>query len=179
MRAVTAITIAVFASISLAACGGSGSSNGGGGTAGGEIGETRVIHYAGYGDGMGKEDIAVTLLQVVPSASSSEQGFGPDSGDQLVAVQLRVKNLSSAPYSDSTSDCVTATDAAADQSVPPQEDSPVTVGPAFPDIVDLTPGGSVTGVLTFEIGSSDSLSAVHFDPSQGDGGSPIATWKLN
>jgi hypothetical protein len=179
MRAVTAITIAVFASISLAACGGSGSSNGGGGgTTGGAIGETRTIHYAGYGDGMGKEDIAVTLLQIVPSASSSEQGFGPESGDQLVAVQLRVKNLSSAPYSDSTSDCVTATDAA-DQSIPPQEDSPVTVGPAFPGIVDLTPGGSVTGVLTFEIGSGDSLTAVHFDPSRGDGGSPIATWKVN
>lgn len=170
MRAVTAITIAVLASSSLAACGGS--------TGGGGIGETRTIHYAGYGDGMGKEDIAVTLLQIVPSASSSEQGFGPESGDQLVAVQLRVKNLSSAPYSDSTSDCVTATDAA-DQSIPPQEDSPVTVGPAFPGIVDLTPGGSVTGVLTFEIGSGDSLAAVHFDPSRGDGGSPIATWKVN
>jgi hypothetical protein len=177
MRAVTAITIAVLASISLAACG-SGSSNGGGGTTGGEIGETQTIHYAGYGDGVGKEDIAVTLLQVVPSASSSEQGFGPDSGDQLVAVQLRVKNLSSAPYSDSASDCVTATEAA-DQIIPPQEDSPVTVGPAFPDTVDLTPGGSVTGVVTFEIGSGDSLAAVHFDPSRGDGGSPIATWKVN
>jgi hypothetical protein len=173
MRAVIAITIAVLASISLAACGGSGSSNGGG-----AIGETRTIHYAGYGAGVGKEDIAVTLLQVVPSASSSEQGFGPDSGDQLVAVQLRVKNLSSAPYSDPTSDCVTATDAA-DQSIQPQEDSPVTVGPAFPDIVDLTPGASVTGVVTFEIGSGDSLAAVHFDPSQGDGRGPIATWKVN
>jgi hypothetical protein len=178
MRAVTAITIAVLASISLAACGGSGSSNGGGSTAGGDNGETRTIHYAGYGDGMGKEDIAVTLLQVVPSASSSEQGFGPESGDQLVAVQLRVKNLSSAPYSAPASDCVTATDAA-DQSIPPQEDSPVTVGPAFPGIVDLTPGGSVTGVVTFEIGTSDSLAAVDFDPSQGDGGGPIATWKVN
>jgi hypothetical protein len=178
MRAVTAITIAVLASISLAACGGGGSSNDGGSTVGGDIGKTQTIHYAGYGDGMGKEDIAVTLLQIVPSASSSEQGFGPESGDQLVAVQLRVKNLSSAPYSDSTSDCVTATDAA-DQSISPEEDSPVTAGPAFPGIVDLTPGGSVTGVLTFEIGSGDSLAAVHFDPSQGDGGSPITTWKVN
>jgi hypothetical protein len=37
----------------------------------------------------------------------------------------------------------------------------------------------VAGVLTFEIGSGDSLAAVHFDPSRGDGGSPIATWKVN
>jgi hypothetical protein len=175
MRAVSAITIAVLASIPLAACAGS---NGGRPVGGGEIGQTRTIHYAGYGAGVGKEDIAVTLLQVVPSASSSEQGFGPDSGDQLVAVQLRIKNLSSAPYSDSTSDCVTATDAA-DQSIQPEDDSPVTVGPAFPGMLDLTPGGSVTGVLTFEIGSGDSLAAVHFDPSQGGGGSPIATWKVN
>jgi hypothetical protein len=175
MRTVTAITIAVLASISLAACG---SISNGGSTAGGGIGETRTIHYAGYGNGVGKEDIAVTLLQVVPSASSSEQGFGPDSGDQLVAVQLRIKNLSSAPYSDATSDCVTATDAA-DQNIQPEEDSPVTVGPAFPGIVDLTPGGSVTGVVTFEIGTSDSLAAVDFDPSQGGGGAPIATWKVN
>ena len=60
----------------------------------------------------------MTLLKVVPSASSSGQGFGPNSGDQWVAVEISIKNLAQAPYSDSPNDDVTAVDAAG-MSIPP------------------------------------------------------------
>jgi hypothetical protein len=163
MRAITVASIAVLASIAVAACGvtsttSSTTSNStvSKSTGGKGIGITRDLTYDG-------EDIAVTLLKVVPSASSSESGFGPDSGDRWVAMQFQIKNLAQAPYADSPGDDFQAIDAAG-KTILAQDDAPTTAGSSFSDQVALTTGGTVTGVATFEIGSGDTIKTVEFIP---------------
>jgi hypothetical protein len=179
MRSITAASIAVVASVAVAACGstsstGSKSTSGNStvsnstfsnstvsqSTAGKGIGITRDLTYDG---GQPAEDIAVTLLKVIPSASSAASGFGPGSGDRWVAMQFQVKNLARAPYTDSPAQDFEAIDAAG-QTILAQDDAPTTAGPSFPGQVALTPGETVTGVVTFEIGSGDTIPTVEFIP---------------
>jgi Domain of unknown function (DUF4352) len=172
LRPITAVTIAALA-VALAACeSNTGTSQSSSSTSSTsvttDIGKTRTLTYPGYGNGVGQEDVAVTVIKVVPSPSSSEQGFGPAPGDQWVAVQISVKNLDSAPYTDSPNDSMTAIDAAG-QSVAPADDAPTTVGPQFPDQLALTTGSTATGVVTFQVPSGDQITAVQFAPGEGQG----------
>jgi hypothetical protein len=179
MRPTTAVSTAALAAAALAAYGLNGctstSQSGCGhtsrpGTA--CVGDTLTLTYTG---GLAKEDIAVTVVKVVPSASSSEFGFGPESGDQWVAVQIQIKNLAAAPYTDGPNDYVTAVDAAG-QSVPAQEDAPTTVGPEFSDRLALTTGSTATGVVTFEVPSGDKITKVLFTP--GGDGTDVGKWTV-
>jgi hypothetical protein len=43
--------------------------------------------------GSPNQDIAVTVVKVVLSPSSSEDGFGPEPGDQWVAVEIRITSV--------------------------------------------------------------------------------------
>jgi hypothetical protein len=187
MRPIATLTIAALAAVALAACSGPGpstsaststsqacsGSTAASGTA--RAGDTLTLTAPGY-RGVGKEDIAVTLVKVVPSASSSEAGFGPSSGDLWVAVLLCVKNLASVPYLDSPNNSLTAVDAAG-QNVPAQEDAPTTVGPEFSDRMALTTGNSSSGVVTFELPSGDKIITVQFAPAEGDG-TDVGTWTV-
>jgi hypothetical protein len=186
MTAVTtsaAITTTALAAIALAACSSSppspsnptsqacSGSTAASGTA--SVGNTLTLTAS---DDQGNEDIAVTVVKVVPSASSSEAGFSPDSGDQWVAVEFCIKNLASAPYVDSPNESVAAVDAAG-QSVPAQDDAPTTVGPAFADALALTKGESSTGVITFQVPTGDKIITVQFTPEDGTG-TDVGKWTV-
>jgi hypothetical protein len=176
MRPITAVTSAALAALALVACGSNSSTTGSAG--GPDIGKTLTLTYPGYGDGQGKEDIAVTVVKVVPSASSSEQGFSPESGDIWVAVEIQVKNLASVPYTDTPNDCMTAIDAAG-QSVAPEDDAPTTVGQQFPDKLALTKGETSTGVVTFQVPTGDTIKTVKFVPGGTDGdGTDVGKWTV-
>src|ERR1035438_5952795 len=110
VRQIIAVAIAVLASVALAACGSGvnistnhhivvpGTTS---------IGETLTLTASGAGSGDANEDIAVTVVKMVLSPSSSEAGFAPSPGDQWVAFEIRIKNLDSAPYGDSPNDSMT------------------------------------------------------------------------
>jgi hypothetical protein len=177
-RPITAATLAIVA---LAGCSSSGTSDvgGSGGSSGtvltgGDIGVTRTL--TGSTMGSPNEDIAVTVVKVVLAPSSSEYGFGPGPGEQWVAVEVRIKNLSSGPYIDSPSDCVNAVDAA-NQSITADEDAPTSVGPQFADRVTLTAGSSVVGVVAFSVSNGDKLEKLQFVPEQGTG-TDVGNWAL-
>lgn len=179
VRQIIAVAIAVLASVALAACGSGGStgtiqSTTVPGTT--SIGETLTLTAPSEGSGDASEDIAVTLVKMVLSPSSSEAGFAPSPGDQWVAFEIRIKNLDSAPYVDSPNDSMTAVDAAG-QSTPPAEDAPTTVGPQFSEQLALTTGSTADGVVTFQVPSGDKITMVQFAPDGGDG-TDVGKWTV-
>jgi hypothetical protein len=189
MRRMTAVTIAALATLALAACSSSSTStnsnsNGNSQTCSGSTttsgtartGDTLTLTAPDGSANNKNEDIAVTVVQVVPSATSAEAGFAPSSGDQWVAVELCVKNLASAPYVDSPNDSVTAIDEAG-QSYPAEDDAPTTVGPEFAERLALTTGSSSTGVVTFEVPSGDKIIKLQFAPAEGTG-TDVGSWTL-
>jgi|GEM_PF-4481971 len=139
------------------------------------IGDTLTLTYAGYGNGQGEEDIAVTVIKLITSPSSAEQGFGPEPGDEWVSVEVSVKNLDAEPYVDSPNDSMTAIDVAG-QSYPPEEDAPTTAGQQFPDRLALTAGNTATGIVTFGVPDGDTLKTVQFAP--GGDGTDVGTWTV-
>jgi Domain of unknown function (DUF4352) len=182
MRTTTAVSIAALAAAALAACGLNGITStrppGGGhttqpGTV--SIGDTLTLTDPGFLNG--NEDIAVTVVKVVLSPSSSEFGFGPGPGDQWVAVQVHLKNLAPVPYIDSPNDSLTAIDAAR-QTIPADYDAPTTVGPQFSDQLHLTSGGTADGVITFDVPNGDKITTLVFTPGDGDG-AHIGKWTVD
>jgi Domain of unknown function (DUF4352) len=184
MRPITAVTVAALAAAAVAACGSnasngtdlSGSSGGGGSSSSSSSssGVTRIL--TGSALGSPDQDIAVTVVKVVLSPSSSEDGFGPEPGDQWVAVEISIKNLASAPYTDDPNNCLTAVDVAG-QSITADEDAPTSVGPQFSDQLALTQGSSTVGVITFDVANGDKIKTLLFTPEQGTG-TDVGTWAL-
>jgi hypothetical protein len=179
MRSIITATAVILAAVALAACGpiDNTSPPGGDPTGGSEtmgIGDTITLTDS---SGVSPEHIAVTLVQVVFSASPSRSGFSPQSGDQWVAVQFRVKNLDEAPYIDSPNKSASAVDAAG-QSIPAQDDAPTTVGLAFSNSLALTTGSTATGVVTFEVASGDKITTVLFTTDFGDG-TDVGKWTVD
>jgi hypothetical protein len=179
VRQIIAVTIAVLVPVALAACGSSVTTSTSQHTAvpgTTSIGETLTLTASGAGSGDANEDIAVTVVKMVLSPSSSEAGFASSPGDQWVAFEIRIKNLYSAPYVDSPNDSMTAVDAA-EQGTPPADDAPTTVGPQFSGQLALTTGSTADGVVTFQAPSGDKITMVEFAPDGGDG-ADVGKWAV-
>lgn len=125
------------------------------------------------GNGPG-EQVQVTALKVA-NPSKGGQFDQPQAGKQYAAVQFRVVNTGTAPYSDSPSNGAKVLDADGQQF-----DSTILMelaaGPVMGSGVKLLPGKTVLGWIPFEVPTGTKLTGVQFSMNSGFGGT--GEWEL-
>ncbi|WP_051832557.1 hypothetical protein [Streptomyces katrae] len=119
------------------------------------------------------QHLDVTLTRVVdpaadpgPAPADSASGSGSGSGsDRLVAVQFRLENTGTAVYQDSPAKCSHLLDSDGQRFT--GSHATTAAGPAFPETVSLSPGGSALGFVTFRLPNHAALAAVQFALNSG------------
>ncbi|WP_371496598.1 DUF4352 domain-containing protein [Kitasatospora sp. NBC_00374] len=133
---------------------------------------TAATPRAGVGDTLelagsqAGERMAVTVTQVVDPAFPSTGFDSPSPGDRLVAVQFRLSNTGTAPYSDSPSNGAQVIDSTG-QGFNAVIAGTSTAGPAFPAGVRVAPGESALGFITFDIPARSAVAKVQFTLESG------------
>lgn len=113
------------------------------------------------------EQMGVTVTKVISDASPADSFNTAPAGDRLVAVQFRLTDSGSAPYSDSPSNGAAVVDASG-QSY--QSGLETVAGcQAFADIENIAPGSSGLGCITFEVPTAAKIVAVQFTLDSGMG----------
>ncbi|MBJ7455901.1 MAG: DUF4352 domain-containing protein [Thermoleophilia bacterium] len=118
------------------------------------------------------EPLEVALLQVRDPALPSAGGPPPADGHRYVAVELRISNAGEGPYQDTPANGAALRDTAGGEWIAGLDD-PVTPGLGS---LDVGPGESRAGWLTFEIPAGVTLVTLRFAADGGFGGA--ATWRL-
>jgi uncharacterized protein DUF4352 len=179
MRTLTAAAVAA-SGLLLAGCGSLGSTvtttanNGATGAA------AKAAKPAAVGDsitvkGFDSEKVTVTLVKVFPNAHGSDEFNAPDAGKEFYAVQLRIVNDATAPWSDSPDNCVELKDASGQQFQ--MDVDTVTAGQSFAGSINLAKGDSVLGVEVFQIPKGDKVKSLQFTTDSGMGPG-TAQWSL-
>lgn len=119
-------------------------------------------------------DLAVTLEKTDAAAKATDGFSTPDHGDQYYAAQFEIKDVGSAAWSDSPSNCVVVKDGKGQtfQSTIVQS---VSSGPLMAGTANIAPGDSALGWIVFEVPEGDRVTAVQFTPLSGMG-SDTAQW---
>jgi hypothetical protein len=102
----------------------------------------------------------VTVLKVVDKAKGADEFTTPDAGKRFVAVQFRITNTGAKAYSDSPSNGAKVVDTEGQGFDSWIADT--TAGPSFPGEVDLAPGATAKGFITFEVPKAAKLDKVQF-----------------
>lgn len=113
-------------------------------------------------EGSGGLKVDVSLVKVVDPAGLGESG--PTMG-RFVALQLRLTNSGRVRYSDTPADGATLIDAEGQQYTAALIDT--AVGTGFGDGIDLDPGGSFLGFLTFDVPSGAVLAKLQLTLDSG------------
>lgn len=107
----------------------------------------------------------VTVLKVVDKAKGADEFTTPDAGKRFVAVQFRITNTGSKAYDDSPSNGAKVVDTEGqgfDSSI-----ADTKAGPSFPGEVNLAPGATAKGFITFEVPKGAKLDKVQFGLDSG------------
>ncbi|MFD8594746.1 DUF4352 domain-containing protein [Kitasatospora sp. NPDC059646] len=135
-----------------------------------KVGST--ISLAGTNTG---ESADVTVTKVVDPASPTDSFSTPSAGKRFVAVQFVIKNTGSTTYSDSPSNGAKVIDST-DQSFNASYQE-TAAGPGFAGSVDLPPGQSGRGYITFEVPTTSQLILVQFALDSGFA-NQVGQWSL-
>lgn len=119
------------------------------------------------------QHLDVTLTRVVDPAVPPP---ADSDADRLVAVQFRLENTGTAVYQDSPAKASHLLDTDGQRFT--GSNAATTAGPAFPDTVTLTPGGSALGFVTFRLPDDARLAAVQFALNAGLAGD-VGHWSLS
>jgi len=145
-------------------------STGTGGTGAGSTTKTETasigtaITLAGYDNG---EQMSVTVTKVIHSAKPADEFNQAPAGDRLYAVQFRLRDTGSIPYSDAPSNGAAVTDSKG-QSYQPEFET-VTGCQAFPGTENIESGSSGLGCIVFEVPRSAVITQVQFTLDSGFG----------
>lgn len=136
---------------------------------------------AGLGDTITVTDpsgvgLAVTLVKVDASASSTDEFSTPSSGNEYYAAQFQIKNTASAAWSDSPSNCVVVKDGKG-QTFQSTIVTSISSGPLMTDSANIASGDTTLGWIVFEVPKGDKITTVQFTPLSGMG-SDTAQWSL-
>ncbi|MFF3599188.1 DUF4352 domain-containing protein [Kitasatospora indigofera] len=140
----------------------SGSSGGSGGTAArARVGDTLELPGSASGARM-----AVTVTQVVDPAAPGNELSTPRAGNRLVSVRFSLHNVGTAVYSDTPSNGAQVIDG---QGQGFNADIFVTTqaGPAFPTNVNIAPGETALGFVSFQLPAGSTLAKVQFTLDSG------------
>jgi hypothetical protein len=118
--------------------------------------------------GNNNEQLTVQLVKIVDPASGADQFTTAAQGMHFVAVQFRLLNSGTVAYSDSPDNDAKVLDAQG-QSFSP-DFSATTAGPGFAsNSVNIAPGASQLGFITFQLPNADSPAKVQFTTDSGFG----------
>ncbi|MCF2526280.1 DUF4352 domain-containing protein [Yinghuangia soli] len=120
------------------------------------------------------QDFQVTLVQIVDPATPANEYSKADDGGRLVAIQWRVTNTSSKPLSASPASFSKLIDDQGqvfDFSIGGRAQ-----GVEYPAMVQIPPGDSRLGFVTYEVPQNTKLVKVEFS---GGYGKPNAEWRLS
>jgi Domain of unknown function (DUF4352) len=137
---------------------------------------------AGLGDTIDVSDeagnkLAVTLLKIDANTKDTDGYSTPPSGDAYYAAQVRIKNVGSAAWSDSPSNCMVVKDAKG-QAFQTGIVLSISSGPLLPTAVTIAPGDSALGWIVFNVTKGDKVTQVQFTPLSGMG-NDTAQWSLS
>jgi hypothetical protein len=159
--AVLAAIRAIPAALSSQDSGGSGNQSSGTTTA--ALGS--VITLAGIADG---EQVTVTAVRVINSATSSDSLFAPTAGERYYAVQFRLDNTGSVGYAQNADFEATVIDSAGKSFTPDLLDT-ASGCPGFPATGKISPGSSLTGCVVFDLPTAAAVKDIRYVPDSGQG----------
>lgn len=138
----------------------------GGAVAKSDVGKSKTL------TGLSEARVKVTLLKVVNDATP-EDFREPKEGNRVVALKLKLKNLTAATYEDYVTNGARLVDAKGKK-----HDAPA-LGAVDPHLgqIKLAKNGTATGWITFEVPEGVGLSKFTYELNSGFGGQ-VATWKL-
>lgn len=128
------------------------------------------ITLTGHND----EKVSVTLVRVVDKTTSTDDFMNPDQGKHYAAVQFRITNVGTVPFSDAPGNDAKVLDSAG-QSFDP-DFATTTAGPAMADTVAIAPGDSQLGYITFQVADGSTIAKVQFTIDSGFGST--AQWTI-
>jgi hypothetical protein len=136
----------------------------------GRLGQTLLLARGSGGP------IAVTLVKVVNPDTATDQQQSPQPGEHLESLEFHIKNEGTTPYQEDPYLDINASDD--DATIVEFADVTATAaGPQLPQTLDLAPGASATGFVTFDVLEGDNISSVVYALNGGLYGSS-ANWQL-
>lgn len=112
------------------------------------------------------EQVTVTAVRVINSATSSDPDFPPLPGERYYAVQFRLDDTGSMTYSPEANFEATVIDSAG-KSYTPDLLETVSGCPAFPDTDNISPGSSSTGCVVFDLPTAVVVKKIQYVPDGG------------
>lgn len=122
---------------------------------------------AGVGDTIDLSDsttgkkIAVTVVKVVDPDSPGNEFETPPAGNRFESIQFRIVNLGTAAYQDDPLVEITAKDSAG-QNMQQQIVTVTAAGAQMPSAVNLAPGDTALGFVTFDVPSGDKVAQAQY-----------------
>ncbi|MEZ5098981.1 MAG: DUF4352 domain-containing protein [Thermoleophilia bacterium] len=122
--------------------------------------------------GLSNARVQVTLLKVVNDATP-EEFREPKAGNRVVALKLKLKNLTARTYEDYVTNGARLVDARGKTRKAPA------LGSVEPHLgqIKLARNGTATGWITFEVPEGVAISKFKYELNSGFGGQ-VATWRL-
>ncbi|SEK24720.1 DUF4352 domain-containing protein [Streptacidiphilus jiangxiensis] len=108
----------------------------------------------------------LTVVKIVDNPAGADDFTTPDSGKRFVAVQFRIKITGSKAYSDSPSNGAKLVDSQG-QSYDADVASDTKAGTSFPAVVNLAPGATGLGFITFQVPSGVKITQIQFGLDSG------------
>ncbi|GGL53128.1 hypothetical protein GCM10014719_63050 [Planomonospora parontospora subsp. antibiotica] len=109
--------------------------------------------------------VAVTVTRVIDNATPANQYTKPKVGHRFAAIEITLKNVGQAVYSDSPTYAGTLIDAEGQQYRSTYSD--VTEGASFGGAVTIARGDERKGVIVFEVPTSVKLAKLQYGPAIG------------
>ncbi|NUP47224.1 MAG: DUF4352 domain-containing protein, partial [Catenulispora sp.] len=128
---------------------------------------TPSAQKAGVGDTINLTDsangknIKVTVVKVVDPDSSGNEFEQPPAGDRFESIQFRIVNSGAATYQDDPLVEITAKDAAG-QNMQQTIVTSTAAGAQMPSSVNLAPGDTALGYVTFAVPSGDRIAQAQY-----------------
>jgi hypothetical protein len=124
-----------------------------------------AIKLAGISSG---EQVTITPVRVINSATASDPIFGPAAGERYYTVQFRFDNTGRVPYSPTPALEATVIDTAGKSYI---GDTFITVSgcPLLSDSASIAPGASVTGCVPFDVPSAATIRDITYTLDTGLG----------
>ncbi len=123
------------------------------------------------------DKLAVTLVKVDLHPAATDGFSTPPTGDVYYAAQVQIKNVGSAAWSDSPSNCMIVKDAKG-QTFQPDLVQSISSGPLMAATANLAPGDSALGWIVFDVAKGDTVTQVQFTPLSGMG-DDTAQWSVS
>lgn len=132
-----------------------------------KVGDTIAV------SGDGDEKFDATLVQIVDPAKAANEYSGPDDGNRLIAVQWRITNTGTATVDNPPAFDTKLVDA--NGQIFELSIGARAAGVEFPTSVQIPPGESRLGFVTYEVPKDTVIVKVEYE---GGYGKPSAQWKL-